>query len=160
MKALHNRGFSMIELVMVIVILGVLAAVALPKFIDLSEEAEKTVVESFVGALGTAATMAYLKFILCGHYLGQAGQLHLGSFVRIDNQPAQPLGDCPSVLPGHAMDMVSIRASLLNDPQSNVMVDSPSSGDHMQLVTKSGHTIDILFDPSNRSISWTASPAY
>ena len=35
-----NGGFTLIELVVVIVILGILAAVAVPKFFDLSGEAE------------------------------------------------------------------------------------------------------------------------
>lgn len=40
-KLKKTKGFTLIELVMVIVILGVLAAVALPKFVDLSDEAYK-----------------------------------------------------------------------------------------------------------------------
>ena len=38
-----NKGFTLIELVVVIVILGVLSVLALPKFINVSEDAEKAV---------------------------------------------------------------------------------------------------------------------
>ena len=41
--ARKEKGFTLIELVMVIVILGILAAFALPRFADLGGEAESTV---------------------------------------------------------------------------------------------------------------------
>lgn len=37
----NNRGFTLIEIVMVLVLLGILAAVAIPKYYDLKESAEK-----------------------------------------------------------------------------------------------------------------------
>ena len=54
-----QQGFTLIELVMVIVILGVLAATALPKFVDLKSDANKAAASGFTGALASANAINY-----------------------------------------------------------------------------------------------------
>jgi prepilin-type N-terminal cleavage/methylation domain-containing protein len=54
-----QRGFTLIELVMVIVILGVLAAVAIPKFVDLKGDAEAAALQGVAGGLASASAVNY-----------------------------------------------------------------------------------------------------
>jgi MSHA pilin protein MshA len=52
-------GFTLIELVMVIVILGILAAVAIPKFINLGSQANQAALAGVVGAVESASEINY-----------------------------------------------------------------------------------------------------
>ncbi|MGL4474744.1 MAG: pilus assembly FimT family protein [Shewanella sp.] len=49
-----NHGFSLIELVIVIVILGILAATAIPRFLNVTDDAENASVDGVAGGLATA----------------------------------------------------------------------------------------------------------
>jgi len=64
---MHNqKGFTLVELVVVIVILGILSAVAVPKFIDMQEDAKKSAVEGARGAVKSAVALAHARWMADG----------------------------------------------------------------------------------------------
>ena len=58
-KLADSRGFTLIELVIIIVILGILAAVAIPRYQDMGDEAREAQCRAMLGSLRSGVTIFY-----------------------------------------------------------------------------------------------------
>jgi MSHA pilin protein MshA len=78
-----QQGFTLIELVVVIVILGILAVTAAPKFIDLTGDAKASVVEAVKGSINSAVDLAHAKALVQGQAGGTGAISAVGTTINL-----------------------------------------------------------------------------
>ncbi len=64
---MKSKGFTLIELVVVIVILGILAVTAAPKFLNLQDDAHNAVLKGYVGAFKSGIDIAHARWAIDGN---------------------------------------------------------------------------------------------
>ena len=109
---MSTRGFTLIELVMVIVILGILSAIALPKFAKLNSQSQTASNRGIAGSLASAASIAHATWISGGAQAGGNVTLE-GTAVHVNSAgwPDNSKGITPL-----AADCVIIWGAILNNP--------------------------------------------
>lgn len=62
----NQKGFTLVELIVVIVILGILAATALPRFINLTADARMAAMNGVAGGMRSAVALAQSRYVATG----------------------------------------------------------------------------------------------
>ena len=103
------KGFTLIELVVVIVILGILAATAAPKFIDLTSDARKSVMGGVKGSIESAVSLVQSRALIDGE-TDATGEVEIGTkfYALVYGYPAAKSAGTGAGTTGNGLGITSL----------------------------------------------------
>lgn len=146
---MNRKGFTLIEIIIIIVILGILAAVVIPKYLDVSKTTEKAVAEQLVGSMRSALTLYYSNWLAKqkGTPKNFRDNISIPNFVKVSGDGMGLTGNETLILERH------MTSRFVNENPSSIKdYAQDGSGRHLRFVFKNGATLDVYFDREKPAI--------
>jgi len=125
-KTARQGGFTIIELIVVILLLGILTATALPRFLDVTDEAHDAVVDAVFGGLNTGVTLFRAGYVAQGEPDANLAITAYGDGTLRTNEDGYPMGttsDADGVI-DEVADCVEVYNALLQTGRPSNVADS------------------------------------
>lgn len=104
----HQKGFTLVELIVVIVILGILAATALPRFVNLSGDARAAQMQAIAASMESAKQLVQAKWLAAGSAAATTVNIDGTTVVNVITAVGPAVNGMPDTVAGGMANAITV----------------------------------------------------